>query len=371
MEKKEVKKVAIVYDWVNQWGGAERVLKMLEKIYPQAHLYTGVFAPQKAKWAKSFSKISFSFLNYFPGAKTKYYYYFPLFPLAFEGFDFSEYQLVVTVTTFPAKFIITPPEVFHLCYCLTPPRFLWERESLGKKKWLFPLLFPWRTADFLGGQRPDYFLTTCHHVARRIEKYYRRPADVVYPGIDTKFFSPSPRVKKGDFYLVVSRLVEYKRVDLVIEVFNHLGWPLRIIGEGREEKRLKKMAKGNIQFLGRVDDEELRENYRQALAVICPQKEDFGLVPLEAQACGTPVIALKAGGHLETVVPGKTGMLFPLQTKESLLKLVGEFNPHDFNPESCRKQAEKFSQERFLQDFSQKVQKAMRSYYQQFRKEKK
>lgn len=357
-------KVAVVYDWVNQWGGAERVVSLLGKIYPGADLYTAVFDPERGRWAKkNFSRVYPSFLNKFPGIKGKYYLYSSLLPTAFESFNFDQYGLVISVTSFPGKFIVTRPKTFHLCYCLTPPRFLWERESFpsGLKK-IFPFFFKLRIKDALAGERPDCFFTTCQNVAHRIQKVYRRSAQVIYPGVNLKkFILPKSKVF-GDYFLIVSRLVEYKRVDLAIEVFNELGWPLKIIGVGRTEKKLKKIAKRNIEFLGKISDSQLADYYQRCRAVICPQEEDFGLVPIEAQACGKPVIAFSKGGHKETIVSGKTGEFFSFQTKNSLLELLSKFKLEKYDSRECRKNAKKFSQERFLKIFKEKSLLEWQSY---------
>jgi glycosyltransferase involved in cell wall biosynthesis len=356
-------RVAIVYDWVNQWGGAERVVSLLGKLYPGADLYTAVFDPKEGRWAgEVFSRVYPSFLDDFPLSRIKYYLYFPLLPLAFESFDFSQYDLVISVTSFAGKFIITRPETFHLCYCLTPPRFLWERESLPPRlKRFYPILAKLRIEDVLAAQRPDYFLATCRNVAARIKKYYRRESEVVYPGVDLKLFSPS-KVAKKRFFLLVSRLVEYKRVDLVINAFNRLGWPLKIVGKGRSGKKLSRKARSNIEFLGGLTDKKLVEYYRRCQAVIYPQEEDFGLVPLEAQACGVPVIAYGRGGVLETVIPGKTGEFFYQQTAESLIDVLQRFKSTRYSVEDCFENAKRFALEKFMLLFKKKTEERWQKY---------
>lgn len=357
-------RTAIVYDWVNQWGGAERVVLSLSKIYPNSDLYTSIFDPKDGKWAVGhFRKIYSSFLNRLPWAKKKYYLYFPLLPLSFESFDFSSYDLVISVTTFPGKFIITRPPTFHISYCLTPPRFLWERKTLPKRlKRFYPLLFWLRLEDFYSSSRPDYLLATCRNVARRIEKYYRKQVEIVYPGVDLSVFSPAPKVEKEDFFLMVTRLVEYKRIDLAIEAFNVLGVPLKIIGEGRLKAKLEKMSKGNIEFLGRVSERELVGYYQRCQALIYPQEEDFGLAPVEAQACGTPVIAYGKGGVLETVIPKKTGEFFSKQTPDALIEIIKGFDSRRYSLDECVKNAQKFSLEKFMLLFKKKVEERWRIF---------
>ncbi len=337
-------KVAIVYDWVNRrQGGAERVLTHLNQIWPKAPLYTSVYDSQKANWAKAFPRVVTSFVNQLPLAKKRAYWYYPLIILGFEQFDFDEFDLVISVTSGPAKAVVTKPETRHICYCLTPP----TRHIYSRKSWPFKLA---AKQDYVLGQRPDYFLATCKNVADRIEYFYQRDSEVVYPGIDlTKFKPDSSQV--GDYYLIVSRLVEHKRVDLAIKAFNQLGWPLKIIGTGRSKNKLQAMAKENIDFLGEVKDEELVRYYQRCRGLIFPQEEDFGLVPIEAQACGRPVIAFKGGGALETVIENKTGNFFYPQTSEALIKTLQKFNSDAFTPNFCRKNSRRFSHKAFKQNF--------------------
>ena len=353
-------KVAIVYDWVNQIGGAERVLTAIRRIWPKAPLFTSVYQPDKAQWAQDFLQVKASFLQRIPGAKKYYYLFAPLIPLAFEQFCFDDYDLVISVTSGPAKAIITKPETCHICYCLTPPRHFWQKRFL-RQKWLFPWLMPFRVQDYLLSQRPDYFFAISHYVARRIKKFYHRGAEVIYPGVDLAKFKPSSP-KQGNYFLVVSRLVGYKRVDLVIKVFNQLGLPLRIVGSGRKEKELRRIAKDNIEFLGELSDRQLIQEYQSCQAVIFPQEEDFGLVPIEAQACGRPVIAFGRGGALETVIPGKTGEFFFQQEEEELIKLIKNFNPAKYRPEICRRNAQRFELKKFMLSFKNKVIEKFKNY---------
>lgn len=359
-------KVALVYDWANQQGGAERVAEMIASLFPKIELFTAVYHPQQALWSKSFSSVKTSFLNKFPGAKTKYYLYWPLFPLAFESFDFSSFDLVISLTSAFAKGVITGPETCHLCYCLTPPRFLWQPELLPLpwRRWFF-LGVALREEDYFLSRRPDYYLAISRTVAARVRKFYRRKARVVYPGIDLKKFTPGGG-ERGDFFLWVGRLVEYKRVDLLIRVFNRLKKRLLIIGRGREERRLKRMAGDNIRFLGWVKEEQLVDYYRRCQALVCPQEEDFGLVSLEAQACGRPVIAFGKGGIKETVVAGKTGEFF--FSEESLVKLIKNFNPERYHLNDCRRQAERFSQEKFKSNFIREVERCYQDFKNKRRK---
>ena len=370
-------KVALVYDRVNKWGGAERVLLTLHEIWPEAPLFTSVYDSQKAPWANVFRVIP-SFLQSFPLAKSNHEIYPLLMPMAFESFSFNEYDIVISVTSEAAKGIITKPGSLHICYCLTPTRYLWSgygqyfdvgwKRSLGR----FPVVYL-RKWDKIACQRPDCFVAISRTVKGRIKNYYHRESEVIYPPVNTeKFEILNPKseintkyqIQNTKYFLVVSRLVKYKKVDLVVEAFNQLGWNLKIVGVGREMKALREKGKNNIEFLGQLTDEELIGYYQNCQAVIYPQEEDFGLVPLEAQACGKPVIAFSQGGALETVVKGKTGIFFDEQTAESLVRAVRDFGDVGLkiNPKNCRKQAEKFSKERFKKEFKDLVEEKWRNH---------
>jgi len=365
-------RVALVYDRVNKIGGAERLLEALHEIWPEAPLYTAVYWPEGAPWAKKFQVIP-SFLNKFPLAK-KYHEAYPwLTPLAFESFDFSTYDVVISITSADAKGIITSPQTLHLCYCLTPTRYLWSGYEAYFKNGFFryltlPVVGYLRRWDKIAAQRPDVMLAISQNVQQRIRKYYGRESEVIYPPVDINKFKIKNlklkmTIKNEKFFLVVSRLVGYKKVDLVVEVFNRLRWPLKIIGTGSEMEKLKRMAKPNIQFLGRLTDKELLNYYQKCEAVIFPPEEDFGLVPLEAQACGRPVIAFKGGGALETIIEGKTGTFFYPQTPKALAKKLKAFKADAYQPKECRQNAERFAQEVFKEKFKQWVEKQYLNYF--------
>lgn len=355
-------RVALIYDRVNKWGGAERVLLALNQLFPQAPLYTAVYNQETATWAKAFPQVIPSFLQKFPGARTGHEFYPWLTPLAFESFDFSGFELVISVTSEAAKGIITKPGTFHLCYCLTPTRYLWSGYDIyfqnpALKFVLAPLVAYLRQWDRIAAWRTDAFLATSANVAKRIKNYYHRESIVIWPPVDTSFFVPGGR--KKDYFLLVSRLVPYKRVDLAVEAFNSLGYPLKIVGSGRQFNKLKSAASSNIKFLGEVSDGELVRLYQGAKAVIFPQEEDFGLVPLEAQACGTPVIAFRGGGALETIVAGKTGEFFTPRTAQALTGVVFKFDPSSYQTRTIRENALKFDRSRFLQKFKLVVEQAL------------
>lgn len=356
-------RIALVYDRVNKFGGAERVLQALHEIWPEAPLYTAVYNPETAPWARDFKVIP-SFLQKFPWAKTKHELYPWLTPLAFESLNFDEYDVVISITSEAAKGIITKPKTLHLCYCLTPTRYLWS----GAKDYKIPfwgqmIVSKLRAWDLVAAQRPDVYWAISQNVAQRIKKYYGRESEVIYPPIDvSKWCMVNGEWKRGNYYLLVSRLVPYKKVEIVIEAFNKLGWPLKIVGVGSELGRLKRWARKNIEFLGQLTDEELLRYYQNCLVVVFPQEEDFGLVPLEAQACGKPVIAFKEGGAQETVLEGKTGEFFYPQTAEALIDKIKTFKVEKYHPEDCRRQAQKFDLLVFKKQFTELVKQECKTY---------
>lgn len=351
---------AIVYDRVNKWGGAERVLLALHEMFPNAPLYTSVYNPKTAPWAKVFPKVIPSFVQKFPLAKTRHDLYAPLMPLAFEPFDFSEYDVVISVTSEAAKGIITKPGTLHICYMLTPTRYLWSGykeyfNSSFKRTIAKPVIGYLKWWDKAVVYRPDVMVGISKTVVERIKKYYNRDALLIYPPVDLKI-PETYGVSKGDYFLVVSRLVPYKRINLVIEVFNQLKWPLVIVGTGSEENSLRKQSKSkNTIFVGQVSDDELVQYYRNCKAVIFPQEEDFGIVAVEAQSSGKPVIAYRAGGATETVVDRRTGVFFEKQTLEALRKVLENFDEKKFKPNDCIKNAKRFDKEIFKREFAKLV----------------
>lgn len=359
--------VALVYDRVNKFGGAERVLLALHQIWPDAPLYTAVYDPQGAPWAKDFKVIS-SFAQKFPLAKEHHEIYPWLMPFAFESFNFDKFDIVISVTSAEAKAIITKPETLHLCYCLTPTRYLWssyeyylDNPRYGMfnpmaKLLMKPILAKLKQWDKIASQRPDDYIAISKTVQKRIRRYYQRDSDLIYPPVNTGKFNPVngqwSMVNGQNYFLVVSRLVSYKRIDIIIKAFNKLGLPLKIIGDGSERKRLESIAKVNIEFLGQeLTDAQLISYYQNCFALVFSGEEDFGLVSLEAQACGKPVIAYKIGGVGETVIGNRTGILFSPQTSEALIKAVKNFKLENFNSQDCHQNAEKFSEKIFAKKF--------------------
>jgi glycosyltransferase involved in cell wall biosynthesis len=355
-------KVAIVYDRINKWGGAERVLLALHKIFPEAPLYTSVYDPKDAPWAKVFPEIKTSFLQIFPLTRSNHEFLGAFMPLAFESFDFSGFDIVISVTSEAAKGIRTKPGTLHICYCLTPTRYLWSSEDFYFKnppskfdlipffnlisKPLVKYLKNW---DMVASQRPDKIIAISTEVKNRIKRYYKRDSETVFPPVD--IFLRNDRILENPedkkYYLIVNRLIPYKKVDLAIAVFNKLDYPLYIVGSGSEEAKLRKIAGSNIKFFGQVSDAKLNELYSGAKALIMPQDEDFGIVSVEAQGFGVPVIAYKKGGAADTVIDGKTGIFFEEQTTESLASAIKKFEKMRFVVDNLFTNAKRFSFEVF------------------------
>lgn len=343
-------KVALVYDRINKWGGAEQVLLALREIFPDAVLFTSVYDSKKASWAKVFKKIEASFLQKIPWARTRHEYLATVMPLVFESFDFSNFDLVISVTSEAAKGIIVKPSTKHICICLTPTRYLWSGyETYFKNRFLRffskPFVNYLKVWDKIAAQRPDKIIAISKEVQKRIKKYYNRDSEMVYPPVDLEKLDKNrqKKVKEKSYYLLVSRLVNYKRIDLAIKAFNKLGKDLYIVGEGNLYKKLKLLGRKNISFLKMVDDEKLADFYQNAKALIVPQEEDFGIVSIESQYFGTPVIAFKKGGLLDSLIENKTGVFFTEQKVDSLVDAVKEFEKRKFLYQDLITNAKKFS----------------------------
>ncbi len=352
-------KVALVYDHINKFGGAERILLALHELFPEAPLYTLVYDAKKAEWAKCFN-IQTSFVQKIPFAKS-YHEFFPVLPVfAMENFRFNEYDAVISITSAEAKGIITSPDTFHFCYCLTPTRYLWSHYqqyfSNRLLKFISPPIVSWlRVWDIVAAQRPDVMVGISETVRERIRKYYRTEAKVIYPPVDIRKLSAVSKqpteLRNPSFFLIVSRLVRYKRIDIAVEACNQLKLPLIIIGSGFERGALEIIAGPTVKLLGNLTEDELIGYYQNCRALIFSQEEDFGITAVEALACGKPVIAFGKGGVKEIVKPGVTGELFPDQTSEALIKILRNFQEQKYSAKFCRQGAEKFSKERFKKEF--------------------
>jgi glycosyltransferase involved in cell wall biosynthesis len=346
-------RVALVHDYLNQYGGAERVLERLHEMFPEAPIYTSIFDSAAMPASYQTMDIRTSFMQRLPGVMQRHQSYLPLYPLVFENFDLSGYDVVISNSSAWAKSVITEPDTLHVCYCLTPMRWAWRyrdyvnRERLGRlaRAALPPIMNYLRVWDASSAARVDAFVAISRAVAARIGKFYRRDATIIYPPVDTEAFQP--RGEPGDFFLVASRLIPYKRVDLVIDAFNILGLPLKIVGDGRDRASLQASAASNVEFLGRVTDAELHDLYARCRAFVFPGEEDFGIAPVEAQACGRPVVAFGAGGALDTVVDGQTGVHFHEQTVGALAEAVRRIDRQDWDSDLIRANAERFSTTEF------------------------
>ncbi len=358
-------KVALIHDYLNQYGGAERILESIHNIFPDAPVYTLLYNPAMMHSKINSWDIRVSFLQKLPFIKKHYEKYLALFPLAIESFDLSDYDIVISDSSAWAKGVFTRAKTLHISYCYNPMRFAWEAfysYTIGShtkfaRFFLRVLMNYLKIWDYTNSQRVNYVVAISHIVRERIKKYYRRDADIIFPPCNTDFFTYDKNVKKEAFYLIVSRFKYYKRIDIAVEAFNRLGLPLIIIGYGSEKGRLMRMAKKNVHFITNVEDDKVKEDekirwyYRRAQALIFPGIEDFGIVPVEAMATGTPVIAYGEGGLTDTVVAGKTGEFFYEQTPEALAEAVKNFKPEKFDPEILRKRALDFSRENFERRF--------------------
>lgn len=349
-------RVALVHDYLMERGGAERVLAVFAALFPDAPIFTAVYDPRRTLPQFAARDIRVSALQRYVARGVPYRALFPLYAAAFEQFAFDGYDLVLSSTTAFAKGVITPPETLHVCFCHTPPRFLWQlRQEVSQHVRLvrvaLRLFGPWlRPWDFIAAQRVDAFLAPSQHVAQRIRKYYRRTATVLPSPIDAAFFTPGPPVpEESRHFLVVARLLPYKRVDLAVEAFRRLGlpWRLTVVGGGPLLRRLARTAPPNVTFRGPVDDRTLRALYRSARALIVPGEEDFGLAALEAQACGRPVVAYGVGGACETVRPGETGELFAAPTPDALAAALERVVAGRYAPAVARVHALGFDQRVF------------------------
>lgn len=341
-------KVAIVHDDLMQWGGAERVLLAISEVFPDAPIYTSVFNSDNKLLSENFKgkKVITSFLQNIPGWRSFYRAFLPLYPLAFEQFDFSEYDLVISQTTRFAKSIITKPSTIHICYCHTPPRFLWHFSGEKVSGLLEPMLTKLRLYDQISARRVDFFLAGSKNAQNRIKKIYKMDSVVLYPFVDFERFKDIESFD-GGYYLIIARLNKYKRVDLAVETFKDFKGQLKIIGGGSELGNLQKSASSNVEFLGSLSDEVLMNVLAGCKGLIVTAEEDFGMTPLEAQALGKGVIAYGKGGALETVEEDKTGILFNEQTSESLTQALIKYENLKINPEDCIENAKNFSKKKF------------------------
>jgi glycosyltransferase involved in cell wall biosynthesis len=347
-------KVALVHDYLNQYGGAERVLEELHSLFPSAPVYTSMYWPEKMSPTIRGLDVRTSFMQRLPLVTRNHQPFLLLYPLAFEGFDLSEFDVVISNSSAFCKGVVTPPSTLHISYCLTPMRWVWnyhayvDRERFG---FLARMVLPaaisqLRAWDVATAQNVDRFLTISQTVRSRVRKYYRRDSTVIYPPVNCDAFDLGPS-RVEDYYLVVARLMPYKRIDLAVDAFTRLGIPLKIVGKGRHEPELRARAGRNIEFVGHVSDAELKQLYARCRGFVFPGEEDFGIAPLEANASGRPVIAFAAGGALDTVVDGHTGVLFEQQEVDCLIGAVRRAEAIGWDSDELRLHARRFDRQVF------------------------
>lgn len=343
-------KVALVHDWLTGRRGGEKILEILAELYPDAPIFTLIHLRGSQHPALEERDIRTSFIQRMPFLKKRYRSYLPLFPLAAELFDLQEFDFIISSSHCVAKGIIPRPDALHVSYIHSPMRYAWNQyfayfhpKKLGilSRRLIPPIIHRLRIWDTVSSHRVDYFAANSRTVAQRIKKYYGRTAEVIFPPVDAEFFHPGGET--GDYFLIVSALVPYKRVDVAIEAFRGRPEQLRVIGQGPDFKRLRRDAPGNVRFLGAVSDDELRVLYQGARALLLPGEEDFGITVLESQACGVPVIAWARGGATETILPDRTGILYPDPGAEGLRGALDKFLTMTFNNQEIRAHAERFA----------------------------
>jgi glycosyltransferase involved in cell wall biosynthesis len=361
-------RVALIHDWLTGMRGGEKVLEVLCELFPDADLYTLFHRPGSVSPAIERHRIITSFVQHLPLADVHYRRYLPLFPLAVEQFRLRGYDLVISSSHCAAKAARAPEGARHLCYCHSPMRYAWDQFDayfgparvgrIASRVVYRPVLGALARWDRATASRVDRFVANSGHVAGRIRRYYNRPATILYPPVDTQFFHPAPSSPERHF-LIVSALVPYKRIELAIAACERLRVPLRIVGEGPERERLEHAAGSMVTFTGRLTDEAIRDEYRRAQALLLPGEEDFGIVPVEAQACGRPVVALARGGALETVKDGETGVLFPEPAVESLAAALERVAARTFDSDRIRRHAEQFARERHVEQMRTTIEETL------------
>lgn len=360
-------KIALVHDHLVQDGGAEKVLSALQNLYPQAPTFVLFHDRERANPAFAEKDIRTSFLQRIPAGVNHYQWFLPFMPHAVESLDLGGYDVVISSSSGFAKGVLTGEHAVHICYCHTPTRYLWSdthtyladlrRGRLIKSavRALLPRLRLW---DKAAADRVDHFVANSQAVAHRIEKYYRRDSEVIYPPVEIEKFSVSG--KPGKYYLIGGRVAHYKRFDIAVDTFSRLGIPLKIFGTGPALDGLKKRARGPVEFVGAVNDKEKADLFRDCIAFLNPQEEDFGITAIEAMACGRPVIAYAAGGALETVIPGVTGEFIDEQNWEALGDKILDFKPESYDSMTIRRHAERFSTENFQRNICELVENKYR-----------
>jgi len=347
-------RVALVHDWLTGMRGGEKVLELLCERYPGADIFTLFHVRGSVSPTIERHRIVTSALQKLPFAGTRYRHYLPLYPTAIEQFDLDGYDLVLSVSACAAKSVLVPGRARHICYCNAPMRYAWDqfdayfgaaRVGAFRSRWIYrPILSHLARWDAATAARVGRFVANSRNIAGRIRRYYNREATVVYPPVDTAFYHPDS-TPPGQHFLIVSALVPYKRIDVAIEACRRAGARLRIVGDGPDRERLARQANSHVEFVRQASDEQVRDEYRRALAVLLPGEEDFGIVPVEAQACGRPVVALGRGGALETVIPDETGIFFDGPEPGSLATALERVAAMRVDSDRLRAHAMRFSRE--------------------------
>lgn len=361
-------RLALVHDWLNQRGGAEDVLETLVRMYPEAPVYTSIYAPEAMPGSYRQWDIRTLWIDRLPGIHGHHQPYLPAYPLAWGGCDLSDYDIILSNKSGFCHGVRHGPETLHVCYCLAPTRYVWEldayiaREGLGgaARAALRPLIAALRRWDFAAAQRVNTFIAISTAIRERIRRYYGRDSEIIYPPVATERFQPASRTE--DYFLVVSRLIPYKRIDLAVQACTRLGLPLKVGGRGRDLDRLREMAGPTVEFLGYVPDDALPELMARCRALLFPGLEDFGITPVQAQAAGRPVIAYGGGGALDTVIPGQTGALFDAMTVDSLADALARFDAAAYSPAALRAHAERFDERVFEQRLSRALEQAWAAF---------
>jgi len=352
-------KIAIVADWLTNYGGAESVISAFHDLFPEAPIYTTMYKPAKMQELGHLKNIHTSWLDKIPFVRHQWL--LGQMPTAVEMFDLDEYDIVLSSCHSVSKGVITKPDTLHICYCHTPMRYAWESWDLETRIKKFPRILHGlirrkikkiKQWDYCAAQRVDEYIANSSYIAGQIKKYYNRDSYVIYPPVHTEKFKPVQN-PSNNFYLAVGRLIPYKKFDLIVETFNKIGLPLKIVGVGPDYKKIKNMAKSNVEILGRVSDSELSDLYANCKAFIFPQIEDAGIVPLEAMSAGRPIIALNRGGSLDSMKEGVTGIFFKEQTIEDLSLAINRFEKMEFDVKKIRDHAKQFD----VENFKEKIKK--------------
>jgi len=357
--------VALAHDWLTGMRGGERVLEWLCRGFPRAPISTLIHNPAAVSTTINAHSTRTSFLQSVPGIYRRYRWFLPVYPLAVSGLPTPEADILISTSHCVAKGLRARRNAKHLCYCFTPMRYAWlfHDEYLGrnplKRLLAAPVLATLRRWDRANSAHVDRFVTLSNHVRERIRRFYGRDADVVYPPVDVDFFTPGTAEAHGGYDLIVSALVPYKRLDLAIRVYTQLGWSLKVAGTGTDFATLKKLAGPTIEFLGWQGDEQLRELYRGCRLLVFPGEEDFGIVPLEAHACGRPVVAFARGGALETIIGGETGVFFAEQADTALRTALQTAAAQNWSRAAIRRQAERFAPQHFINGLAASLEKCL------------